>query len=168
MMKHAWLTTLALACAGPVLAQTAPPPASQPPADVAARFKAADKDNDGTLDRAEAAALPGLARRFDAIDTDRDGTVDMKEIEAHHAQMTKTRADRLERRFKAADVDHDGTIDQAEAAAWSGLAKRFAAVDTDRDGTVDLNEVKAAMGRPHGPMMGTPPPAPAPAPDAKQ
>lgn len=168
MMKHVWLTTLALACAGPVLAQTAPPPAPQLPADVAARFKAADKDNDGTLDKTEAAALPGLARQFDAIDTDRDGTVDMKEVEAHHARMTKTRADRIERRFKAADVDHDGTIDQAEAAAWPGLAKRFTVVDTDRDGTVDLDEVKAAMGRPRGPLMGTPPPAQAPAPDTKQ
>ena len=168
MNNSAWLITLAFACSRLRARPDRATPAPQLPADVAARFKAADKDNDGTLDRAEAAALPGLARQFDAIDTDRDGTVDMKEIEAHHAQMTKTRADRIERRFKAADVDHDGTIDQAEAAAWPGLAKRFTVVDTDRDGTVDLNEVKAAMGKPRGPMMGTPPPAPAPAPDTKQ
>lgn len=163
MNKHAWLMLFVFAAAGSVSAQTATPPASRPPADVEARFKAADKDNDGTLDKAEAAAMPGLARKFDAVDTDHDGTVDLKEIEAYHAQMTKTRADRLERRFKAADTDHDGTIDQAEAAAWPGLAKRFASVDTDKDGTVDLNEVKAAMGRPQGPMMGAPAPQPAPA-----
>jgi Ca2+-binding EF-hand superfamily protein len=163
MNKNGWLMLFALAAASSVSAQTVTPPAPQPPADYAARFKAADRDNDGTLDKAEAAAMPGLARKFDAVDADHDGTVDMKEIEAYHAQMTKTRTDRIERRFKAADTDHDGTIDQAEAAAWPGLAKRFAAVDTDHDGTVDLNEVKAAMGKPQGPMMGTPPPQPAPA-----
>lgn len=162
MNKHAWLMLFLFAAAGFASAQTAAPAAPPPTADVEARFKAADRDNDGTLDKAEAASMPGLARKFDAVDTDHDGTVDLKEIEAFHAQMTKARADRLERRFKAADTDHDGTIDQAEAAAWPGLAKRFATVDTDRDGTVDLNEVKAAMGRPQGPMLGAPVPQPAP------
>ena len=163
MNKHAWLAAIVLASSGPLLAQPpVAPPASRPPADVATRFKAADKDNDGTLDKTEAATLPGLARKFDAVDTDRDGTVDMKEIDAYHARMMTTGADRLERRFKAADMDHDGTIDEKEAAAWPGLAKRFAAVDTDHDGTVDLNEVKAAMGRRQAPMMGTPTPGTAP------
>ncbi len=74
MNKNGWLMLFALAAASSVSAQTATPPAAQPPADYAARFKAAD-----------------------------------------------------------------------------------------RDGTVDLNEVKAAMGKPQGPMMGTPPPQPAPA-----
>ena len=164
MKTHTWLVALLVTWSGAALGETPAPAAPQPPADVAARFKAADKDNDGTLDKQEAAALPGLARKFDAVDTDKDGTVDMKEIEAHHAQMLKTRADRLERRFKAADTDHDGTIDQAEAAAWPGLAKRFASVDKDKDGTVDLNEVKAGMGRRQPPMMAPPAPTPAPAP----
>lgn len=43
-------------------------------------FKKADKDNDGTLDRSEAKALPHVAKNFDAIDTDKDGTVDRDEI----------------------------------------------------------------------------------------
>jgi len=45
-------------------------------------FKAADKDNDGTLDKEEAKALPRVSKNFDAIDTDKDGTVSMDEIKA--------------------------------------------------------------------------------------
>ena len=47
-----------------------------------AAFKAADKDNDGTLDKDEAKAMPRVAKNFDAIDTDHDGTVSMVEIHA--------------------------------------------------------------------------------------
>ena len=46
----------------------------------AAAFKKADKDNDGTLDQAEAKAMPHVAKNFDAIDTDKDGTVSLKEV----------------------------------------------------------------------------------------
>ncbi len=44
------------------------------------RFKSADKDNDGTLTKDEAQAMPRVAKNFDAIDTDKDGTVSDKEI----------------------------------------------------------------------------------------
>jgi len=44
------------------------------------KFKAADKDNDGTLTKEEAKAMPRVAKNFDAIDTDKDGTVSEKEI----------------------------------------------------------------------------------------
>jgi Ca2+-binding EF-hand superfamily protein len=47
-----------------------------------ARFKAADKDNDGTLDKEEAKALPKVSKNFDAIDTDKDGTVSLEEAAA--------------------------------------------------------------------------------------
>jgi Ca2+-binding EF-hand superfamily protein len=47
-----------------------------------ARFKAADKDNDGTLDKEEAKSLPKVSKNFDAIDTDKDGTVSLEEIAA--------------------------------------------------------------------------------------
>jgi Ca2+-binding EF-hand superfamily protein len=164
MNISACLALLTLA-AGPVLAQSAaPPPVAPLPANVEARFKAADKNHDGTLDRAEAAAVPGLARQFDMVDVDRDGSIDLTEVQAHHAQMMQQRSDRLERRFKAADTDQDGTIDAAEAASWPGLAKRFRVVDADKDGTVDLDEVKAAMRRQQGPLLSAPtaPPPPAP------
>lgn len=45
-----------------------------------AAFKKADKDNDGTLDRKEAKAMPRVAKNFKAIDTDNDGTVSMDEV----------------------------------------------------------------------------------------
>lgn len=45
-----------------------------------AAFKKADKDNDGTLDKAEAKAMPNVAKNFNAIDTDKDGTVSLDEI----------------------------------------------------------------------------------------
>jgi Ca2+-binding EF-hand superfamily protein len=47
---------------------------------VEAKFKAADKNGDGTLDKTEAAALPNVSKNFDAIDTDKDGTVSLEEI----------------------------------------------------------------------------------------
>jgi Ca2+-binding EF-hand superfamily protein len=47
-----------------------------------AKFKEADKDHDGTLDKEEAKALPRVSKNFDAIDTDKDGTVSMEEIAA--------------------------------------------------------------------------------------
>ena len=56
----------------------------------AAAFTKADKDNDGTLDRKEAKAMPRVAKNFDAIDTDKDGTVSLEEVHTfmkaqHHA-----------------------------------------------------------------------------------
>jgi len=44
------------------------------------RFKSADKDNDGTLTKEEAKAMPRVAKNFDAIDADKDGTVSEQEI----------------------------------------------------------------------------------------
>ena len=48
-----------------------------------AAFKKADKDNDGTLDRKEAKAMPKIAKNFDAIDADKDGTVSLEEIHTY-------------------------------------------------------------------------------------
>ncbi|MCU0868555.1 MAG: EF-hand domain-containing protein [Burkholderiales bacterium] len=47
-----------------------------------ARFAAADKDKDGTLDKTEAAAMPHVAKHFDVIDADKDGTVTLDEVHA--------------------------------------------------------------------------------------
>ena len=46
----------------------------------AERFKAADKNGDGMLDREEAKSMPKVAKNFDAIDADKNGTVTGKEI----------------------------------------------------------------------------------------
>jgi hypothetical protein len=48
-----------------------------------AAFKKADKDNDGTLDKQEAKAMPHVAKNFSAIDTDKDGTVSLEEVHTY-------------------------------------------------------------------------------------
>lgn len=48
---------------------------------VAAAFKKADKDHDGTLDKKEAKGMPNVAKNFDAMDTDKDSTVSWEEIQ---------------------------------------------------------------------------------------
>ncbi len=47
-----------------------------------AAFKKADKDNDGTLNREEAKAMPRVLKNFDSIDTDKDGLVSLDDIRA--------------------------------------------------------------------------------------
>ncbi|HTO45583.1 MAG TPA: EF-hand domain-containing protein [Burkholderiales bacterium] len=110
-----------------------------------AAFKAADKDNDGTLDKQEAKALPRVAKNFDAIDADKDGTVSMDEIKAFMKQAKHEGA----AAFKKADADNDGTLDKEEAKAMPGVAKNFDAIDTDHDGTVSMDEIKAFMNAKH-------------------
>ena len=46
------------------------------------RFKAADKDGDGKISRAEAVALPRIAKQFDEIDTNKDGFITTEELKA--------------------------------------------------------------------------------------
>ena len=48
------------------------------------RLKAADKDGDGKISRAEVVALPRLAKHFDEIDTNKDGFLDREEMKAWH------------------------------------------------------------------------------------
>ena len=56
-----------------------------------AAFKAADKDNDGTLDKEEAKVMPRVAKNFDAIDANHDGTVSMDEIHAYMKSMHQSK-----------------------------------------------------------------------------
>ena len=48
------------------------------------RLKAADKDGDGKISRAEAVALPRIAKHFDEIDTNKDGLITREELKAFH------------------------------------------------------------------------------------
>lgn len=57
------------------------------------RFKAADNNGDGVLDKEEAKAMPRVAKNFDAIDADKSGAVTEKEIhdymKAHRQERRK-------------------------------------------------------------------------------
>ncbi len=76
-----------LAAALAPLAALAQPPADTPEnrarmeQQIAEHFKAADKDGDGALTRAEAeAGMPRLVQRFDAIDTAKTGKITLEQI----------------------------------------------------------------------------------------
>jgi EF hand len=63
-------------------------PAEQPKGERAhkmhERWKAADKDGDGKISRAEAAALPRINKHFDEIDANKDGFITTEELKAFH------------------------------------------------------------------------------------
>ncbi len=94
----------------------------------AANVAKADKDNDGTLDKNEAKAIPMVAKHFDLIDVDKDGTVEQAEIDAFKVMK--------------ADKDNDGTLDKSEVK-HKGIAKAFDQLDGDKDGTLDAKEILA-------------------------
>ena len=94
----------------------------------AKNVKTADKDNDGTLDKTEAKAIPVVAKNFDAMDVDKDGTVDQIEINTFLAMK--------------GDKDSDGTLDKKEVKN-KAIAKAFDQLDTDKDGTLDAKEISA-------------------------
>ncbi len=73
-------TFLALALAsGPVFAQATPPKVPAADAAVDAKFKAADKNNSGSLDGAE---LDAYKANMAKIDTDKDGKISRAEFAA--------------------------------------------------------------------------------------
>ena len=110
-----------------------------------AHFKNADKDNDGSLTREEARAMPRVAKNFDAIDTDKNGTVTPTEMQTARKKMAKEAHKRGAERFKAADKDGDGSLTREEATAMPKVAKNFDAVDADQSGTVTKKEIHGYM-----------------------
>jgi len=80
MLKLMTGTFVALALvAGSALAQTATPTAATADAAVAAKFKAADKNGNGSLDGAE---LDAYKADLAKIDTDKDGKISLAEFQA--------------------------------------------------------------------------------------
>jgi hypothetical protein len=110
-----------------------------------AHFKAADKDNDGSLTREEAKSMPRVTKNFDAIDADKSGTVTLAEIQAGMKEMAKEMHERGAERFKAADRNGDGTLDWEEAKTMPRVAQNFEAIDADKSGTVAEKEIHDYM-----------------------
>lgn len=92
-----------------------------------------DTNGDGSIDRSEAAARPGLAKRFDMLDANHDGRIDASERPQHHGQGGGGGFARL-------DANHDGSIDRTEAAARPHLLQRFDQLDANHDGRIDASE----------------------------
>jgi hypothetical protein len=131
----------AVALSSPILALSA----EMHGARMETRFKAADKDNDGSLTREEAKAMPRVAKNFDAIDADKNGTVTLAEIQASMKKMATETHKRAAERFKAADTDNDGSLTREEAKAMPNVAKNFDAIDADKSGTVTGKEIHDYM-----------------------
>ncbi|MGH8640628.1 MAG: hypothetical protein ACRET6_02890 [Burkholderiales bacterium] len=88
------IVALTLAGTLPALAQTAPAKKSKEETRAAfeARFKAADKNSDGGLTKAELGdgkQFPAILKNFDAMDANKDGKVTAEE---HHAWGKANRA----------------------------------------------------------------------------
>lgn len=92
-----------------------------------------DKDNDGTVDLAE--AKDAAASTFDKLEKDADGTLDFKET---GGRLSK-------KEFKEADPDNDGTLTRDEYLAL--VEKRFTAADPDADGALGAKELRSTAGR---------------------
>ena len=142
------VTAACLAVAGLVMAapQTAPSSASP------ARMKL-DANNDGAIDRAEAAKHPRLAERFDQLDANKDGRLSADERPQRgmkHGDRGQ-RGDRGHRGQRGMgmmmqiDTDKDGRISRAEAAKQPRLNERFAQMDVNKDGFLDRSDREARM-----------------------
>ena len=129
---------LVLAAAGTAAAQQ---PAATP--DEPGHHLRLDTNNDGAIDRAEAAASPRLAERFDRMDTDKDGKLRVGEVSQRHGW--RHRGHRGHGMMMKLDTDKDGRISRAEAAAEPKFAERFAKLDFNRDGYADRADFKARM-----------------------
>lgn len=124
---------LAIATVGTAVAQQSANPAAPQQGQ---RIKL-DANNDGAIDRSEAAKSEKFAARFDQLDKNKDGKLTADERpqwkgRGHHRGGGE--------RMRQADTDKDGRISKAEAAANPKVAERFAQMDANKDGYLDRND----------------------------
>jgi EF hand domain-containing protein len=131
---------LALASAGTAIAQQSSNAPAQPQPEKHLRL---DANNDGVVDRAEAAASPGFAARFDQMDKNKDGRLTADERPERHGGHRGGRDGHG--KMMQADKDKDGRISKAEATADPKLAERFVQMDANKDGFVDRADFQARM-----------------------
>ncbi|MFD0740344.1 hypothetical protein ACFQZQ_13750 [Lysobacter koreensis] len=133
-------STIACAIAGIAVAAPQATPGGDHGAGPQRSMMKVDSNNDGVIDRAEAAAHPRLAGKFDALDKNRDGRLDRSERpqwkgkRGHHGGMAGG---------AQLDGDGDGRISRAEAAGSPRIGEQFAQIDGNRDGYVVRSELHA-------------------------
>ena len=99
-----------------------------------------DLNNDGVIDRTEAAAHPRLAASFDQLDRNRDGKLDASE-RPHHRKGGHGRHGGGMDRIVKADADGDGRISRTEAGSLRFIGEKFAEIDSNRDGYIVRSEL---------------------------
>lgn len=99
-----------------------------------------DLNNDGVIDRTEAAAHPRLAASFDQLDKNRDGKLDASE-RPHHRKGGHGRHGGGMDRIVKADADGDGRISRTEAGSLRFIGEKFAEIDSNRDGYIVRSEL---------------------------
>lgn len=142
------VATLAVAIAGVAVAA---PPVSSADAPQRRPMLKPDTNNDGVIDRAEAAKHPRLAEKFDSLDKNRDGKLDTGERPSWKGKRGH-RGGGMGHVVKL-DTDGDGRISRAEAAAQPKVAARFDQTDGNRDGYLVRSELRASAERHRGESM---------------
>ena len=133
------------------------------PEAVKERFRAMDKDNDGSISRDE---FQGPAPRFDILDANKDGLISQDEVAQHQRREAEGRASagekpgpaRILEKLRGMDANGDGRVSRDE---FQGPAPLFDRIDTDKNGSITQDEAArfaetASEGRP-GPDERKPP-----------
>lgn len=105
-----------------------------------------DTNQDGVIDRAEAAKAPRLAARFDQMDANKDGKLSADERPQRGGEHLRGARQGGHGRMQGLDTDKDSRISRAEAQAGQArMAARFEQMDVNKDGYLDRADMQARM-----------------------